>query len=77
MLVIKCTATKEIPKDCTECVWFECRPHPHKGWSDSCGLMSHCLDDDQPKEWVWGGDGRPDACPLIDVPEEGESESND
>lgn len=72
MLAIKCRAIKEMPEDCVECVWFECRPHPDKGWFDNCGLTMHSLDDDQPKEWAWSGDGRPDACPLIDVPEEGE-----
>ena len=72
MLAIKCTAMKEMPEDCAGCVWFECRPHPDKGWFDNCGLMMHTLDDDQPKEWVWDGDGRPAACPLMEVPKDGE-----
>ena len=25
--------------------------------------------DDQPEEWIYSGDGRPEACPLIEIKE--------
>jgi hypothetical protein len=25
------------------------------------------MDDDQPEEWIYDGDSRPKACPLIEV----------
>ncbi len=70
MICIKTTAMKEMPKSCDECVWFGSRPHPEKGWTDICELESHCLDDDQPDEWIYSGEGRPKACPLIEIAEE-------
>lgn len=66
MVVIK-TNIKEMPEVCDECMWYGTRPHPYKGWPDSCELMSHCLDDDQPKEWIYDGNDRPIACPLYEV----------
>lgn len=66
MVVIK-TSLKEIPQYCEDCQWYECRPHPNKGWSEGCGLMMHCIDDDQPEEWIYDGNGRPEACPLDEV----------
>lgn len=71
MIVIK-TGLRCMPEDCDLCRWFECRPHPYKGWTDSCGLMGQCMDDDQPDEWIYSGDGRPEACPLMEVAEEKE-----
>lgn len=32
-------------------------------------LKMSYLDDDQPDEWIFGGDERPKACPLIEVKE--------
>ena len=29
--------------------------------------MMQCMDDDQPKEWIYDGNGRPEACPLFEV----------
>lgn len=66
MIAIK-TSLKELPETCEYCLWFGCRPHPFKGWSDGCELMGHCMDDDQEAEWIYDGNGRPSACPLIDV----------
>ena len=69
MIAIKTTAMNEMPEGCDECVWYECRPHPAKGWTDQCQLMCECLDDDQSKEWIYDGNGRPEACPLIEIKE--------
>lgn len=74
MIAIKSTAMKEIPKYCDDCIWYGCKPHPQKGWTDMCELMSHCMDDDQPEEWIYDGNGRPEMCPLIEITEEGESD---
>ncbi len=73
MIVVK-TTLKELPEYCDTCQWYECRPHPYKGWSEACGLMMHCMDDDQPKEWIYDGNGRPDACPLIAIGSKGEQD---
>lgn len=64
------TTIKNIPASCDECIWFSTRPHPYKGWTDDCELMSHCLDDDQPDEWVYDGNKRVSACPLIEIVDE-------
>ena len=69
MLAIKTTAMNKIPESCDECIWFETRPHPHRGWTDICQLEIHCLDDDQPEEWIYDGNGRVKACPLIEINE--------
>ena len=69
MICIK-TEMKVLPKYCDECQWYNSRPHPHKGWSELCELMSHCMDDDQPEEWIYDGNGRPKACPLVEVKED-------
>lgn len=74
MIAIK-TTLKEMPEYCDDCPWYECRPHPYRGWSERCGLMMHwmhCRDDDQPEEWIYDGNGRPKACPLIEM--EGDAE---
>lgn len=68
MVAIK-TSLKELPETCDNCQWYTCRPHPYKGWSEGCELMGHCMDDDQEAEWIYDGNGRPSACPLIDVAE--------
>lgn len=66
------TNIKQMPEYCDDCRWFGTRPHPYKGWSDLCELMNQCMDDDQPKEWIYDGNGRPQACPLIEVAEQTE-----
>lgn len=66
MIVIK-TKLHELPETCDRCQWHECYPHPYKGWADFCGLMCQSLDDDAPEKWIYGGDDRPEACPLIEV----------
>ena len=70
MIAIKSTAMKELPEVCEYCCWFECRPHPAKGWTDICGLMVHCMDDSEPEEWIYDGNSRPKACPLIGIKED-------
>ena len=67
MIAIKTTAMKELPEFCDDCCWYDCLPHPEKGWTEFCGLMHHDMDDDQPEEWIYDGNGRPQACPLIEV----------
>lgn len=69
MVFIK-TSLKRVPNFCDDCRWYELRPHPMKGWTESCGLMNHCMDDDQPEEWIYDGNGRPGACPLVEMEEE-------
>ena len=66
MIVIK-TTLQEMPESCDYCQWYECHPHPYRGWTDICKLMEHSMDDDQPDEWIFDGDNRPKACPLIEV----------
>ena len=66
------TSLKELPEYCDDCQWYSSRPHPHKGWTELCELEAHCMDDDQPKEWIYDGNGRPEACPLREVKEQGE-----
>ena len=70
MLAIKTTAMEAIPDHCDDCVWYECRPHPTKGWTEFCEIMMHCIDDDQPDEWIYDGDSRPKECPLIEIEED-------
>ena len=67
MIAIKVECMEHMPSDCDFCYWFGTRPHPYKGWTDICELTGHCMDDDQPEEWIYSGDGRPKACPLIEV----------
>ena len=71
MIAIKVTAMAEMPETCDDCCWHGCKPHPDKGWTDGCELMGHCIDDDQPKEWIYDGNRRPAACPLIEIGEIG------
>lgn len=70
MIAIKSTAMKELPEVCEYCFWYECRPHPAKGWTDICGLMAHCMDDSEPEEWIYDCNSRPKACPLIEIQED-------
>ena len=72
MIAIKVECMKHMPSDCDFCYWFGTRPHPYKGWTDICELTGHCMDDDQPEEWIYSGDGRPKACPLIEIAEQTE-----
>lgn len=67
MIAIKMTAMDRMPEVCDECVWYGSRPHPAKGWTEQCELMCKCLDDGEPKEWIYDGNGRPEACPLIEI----------
>ena len=64
---IKATALKRMPEYCEDdCVWYGIKSHPAKGWTEMCELMWHCMDDDQPEEWIYDGNGRPKACPLVE-----------
>ena len=58
---------KHIPEYCDDCIYYGCKPHPYKGWIDSCELCMQCLDDDQEKGWIYDGNGRPTNCPLTEV----------
>lgn len=71
------TSIKIMPEQCDDCIWYTTRPHPFKGWTDGCELMNHCMDDDQPKEWIYDGNGRPSACPLIEITDAVKGEQND
>ena len=66
MIAIK-TNLKFMPEYCDTCRWYGTRPHPYKGWTEQCDLMGQCMDDDQPKEWIYDGNRRPAACPLVMV----------
>ena len=70
MVVTKNPFMKELPKVCDECMYYSSRPHPYKGWTDMCELCCHCMDDDEPSEWIYDGNTRPKACPLAEVDEE-------
>ena len=76
MIAIK-TTLKQMPEYCDDCQWYTLRPHPYRGWTELCELMSHCMDDDQPKEWIYDGNGRPEACPLIDTDEREENSDDE
>lgn len=69
MVVIK-TIMECMPSDCEDCIWFGSSPHPYKGWTDICKLMGHTMDDDEPEEWLYDGNGRPKACPLVEIEDE-------
>lgn len=32
-----------------------------------CESCKNHDDDDQPEEWIYDGNGRPEACPLIEI----------
>ena len=61
------TTMKQMPKCCDDCECYITRTHPHKGWTNICGITSQCVDDDALVEWIYDGNGRPKACPLIEV----------
>lgn len=67
MVVMKMAHMKHIPEYCDDCIYYGCKPHPYKGWTDSCELCMQCLDDDQEKGWIYDGNGRPANCPLMEV----------
>lgn len=75
MIGIK-TTLKELPECCGECQWYGCKPHPYRGWTNICEYMCHSMDDDQPEEWIYDGDGRPKACPLFEVKESSDADSD-
>lgn len=64
---MKMVHMKHIPECCDDCIYYGCKPHPYKGWTDSCELCMQCLDDDQEKGWIYDGNGRPTNCPLMEV----------
>jgi len=66
MICIK-TGMKRLPEYCEDCQWYSIRPHPIKEWTELCILLDHCMDDDQSEEWIYDGNGRPKACPLVEV----------
>ena len=61
-----------LPETCDDCIYYGCKPHPYKGWSDGCELCGHCMDDDQEDDWIYDGDSRPKNCPLMEIPKEKE-----
>lgn len=67
VLAIKISYMKQMPECCEYCLHMECKPHPYKGWTDICGLCSQHMDDDAPEEWHYDGNGRPKACPLVEI----------
>lgn len=70
MIVIK-TNMEYLPETCDSmCPWYGSRPHPFKGWTEICELMCKCMDDDQEPKWIFDGDHRPEACPLLKINEE-------
>lgn len=69
MIAIKYTGMDQIPGYCDDCLYYECRPHPYKGYSEACALTMEKMDDDAPEGWIYDGNGRPKNCPLIDARE--------
>lgn len=69
MIVLKMPYLDKLPENCDDCIYKEIYPDPFKGWTDYCQLCNHCLDDDQPNEWIYDGNDRPDACQLIEINE--------
>lgn len=69
MIAIK-TSMFDLPEYCDDCRYYQCSPHPIKGWSDFCGLCCECMDDDCKEGWLYDGNSRPEKCPLFIVPEE-------
>lgn len=72
MVVMKMTHMEHIPKYCDDCIYYGCKPHPYKGWSESCELCMQCMDDDQDEGWMYDGNGRPKNCPLMEIKAESE-----
>lgn len=67
MVVMKMTHMVNLPEFCDDCIYYVCKPHPYKGWSDICELCGQCMDDDQAEDWIYDGNGRPKNCPLMEV----------
>lgn len=67
MVVMKMAHMKHIPEYCDDCIYYGCKPHPYKGWTNSCDLCVQCLDDDQEEGWIYDGNERPKNCPLMEV----------
>ena len=67
MVVMKMTYFEHIPDTCDNCIYYSCKPHPYKGWSDVCELCGCCMDDDQEDDWIYDGDSRPKDCPLMEI----------
>lgn len=53
MVAMKMTHMKSLPETCDDCIYYGCKPHPYKGWSDGCELCGHCMDDDQEDDWIY------------------------
>lgn len=66
MICIK-TNFEKLPEYCDDCCYFSSRPHPYKGWTVMCELLAHSIDDDEADEYIYDGNGRPNACPLMEV----------
>ena len=64
---MKMTYFEHIPDTCDNCIYYSCKPHPYKGWSDVCELCGCCMDDDQEDDWIYDGDSRPKNCPLMEI----------
>ena len=67
MVVMKMTHMVNLPEFCDDCIYYGCKPHPYKGWSEICELCGQCMDDDQAEDWIYDGNGRPKNCPLMEV----------
>ena len=63
---------ESLPDYCESCSWYGMRPDPDRGISEGCELAGVCIDDDQPEEWIYDGNKRPEACPLVEIEPERE-----
>ena len=59
----------KMPEYCDDCIYYSCRPHPYKGWSDTCELCTHTMDEDD-GDWCYDGNSRPKMCPLMELKEQ-------
>lgn len=67
MVVMKMTHMVNLPEVCDDCIYYGCKPHPYKGWSDICELCGQCMDDGETEGLIYDGNGKPKNCPLIEV----------
>lgn len=67
MIAIKVTSMDSMPEYCDDCIYYGCKPHPYRGWTDICELCFQCLDHDQEEGWIYDGNSRPHNCPLIEL----------